>query len=289
MQVYKNDITYQAALLAKPIVFIVHGWLEAKERPWVGKLAQAWLDAVDVNVIVVDWEHQAAYTYSIVALRNIPKVGAYLCSYLQFLKNLGVSGLSMTVVGHSFGGQVAGYAGACLGDLGTIYALDAAGPLFTYPILKPISKRLDSTDANWVSAIHTSAIIGALHELGDSDFYMDGGTEIQCGCFPPASDVTNPIEPLCSHSMSITYTIHTLDPTKKCKGIKGCSVLLDFIKSKVCAYDLLSILSINPYKLSLLNLLQFGTCEYDDFGIYSARKPGKFFVPTKAAPPHCFG
>lgn len=182
------------------------------------------------------------------------------------MESLGVSGSDITIVGHSFGAQIAGLAGACIGDLGTIYALDPAGPLFTYPQLENIDKRLDDTDADWVSVIHTSSIIGALHELGDSDFYMDSGIGPQCGCVPPTSDTIWQIEPLCSHTMSVTYMTDTLDKTIKCKGIQGCNTILNFFKSKVCVYDAFSILGLNPYNMGVLP-----NCVYDSFGIYSDR------------------
>lgn len=229
-------------------------------------MTQAWLDAVDCNVIVVDYERLATYIYNIAAIRYVPQVAGYLCKFLQVLKEGGILGSTITIAGHSLGAHVAGIAGECIGDLGTIYALDAAGPLFTYPIPVATNKRLDKTDANWVSAIHTSTILGAFLEMGDSDYYMDAGIGPQCGC-PLASDVTNPIEPLCSHTMCITYMIHSLNKAIKCKGIQGCSSIINLFGSKTCVYDLLTKLNIlNPYKPIL-----FQNCVYDIFGIYSDR------------------
>lgn len=285
IQIYENDPNITQTLFWKPIVFIVHGWMQDKDKPWVLKLANAWIKAVDCFVIAVDYKRLASYTYGIAATRHVPKVGAYLCKFLQTIKLGGVLGSSMTIAGHSLGAHVAGIAGACSGDLGTIFALDAAGPLFTYPTLAPITNRLEETDATYVSVIHTTTTLGTAVDIGHSDFYMDAGTSIQCGC-PLASDVTNPIEPLCSHTMSITYMIRTLDQNIKCKGVQGCSSILGIYKTKVCAFDFLSSLpiNINPYKQAASS-----TCIYDIFGIYSERKSGRFWVPTKAAEPHCFG
>lgn len=238
----------------------MHGWCQSKEKPWVSKLVQAWLNAVDCNVIVVDYSRLASFTYFL-AVDYVPMVGKYLCSFVQGLKNAGVLGSDITIAGHSLGAHVAGIAGACIGDLGTIYALDAAGPLFTTGIPVPKNQRLDSGDANWVSAIHTSIIFGSSIELGNSDFYVNSGTESQCACIPPASDVTNPIDPLCSHTMSITLMTNSLDATTKCKGIQGCSTADLLSVSNVCVLN-------NPY---LVWIPFQKPCVYDLFGIYSKR------------------
>lgn len=228
-------------------------------------MTKSWLNAEDCNVIAVDYKTLAAYLYNIAAIRYAPQVGDYICSFINVLKTGGTFGSNITIAGHSLGGQVAGFAGACVGDLGTIYALDAAGPLFTYPLTVATNRRLDKSDAKWVSAIHTSVTLGASIDIGHSDYYMDGGIDLQCGC-PLASDVTNPIEPLCSHTMSITYMIHTLNESIKCKGIQGCSSIIDLLGSKTCLYDLFTGIGLNPY-----TPIWFQNCVYDIYGIYSKR------------------
>ena len=94
---------------------------------------------------------------------------------------------NITVVGHSLGGQIAGYAGASTGGkLGTIYGLDPAGPMFTHPIMYGPSERLDSTDAKHVQVIFTTQyMLGASISSGHANFYPNEGVYIQPGCVVP--------------------------------------------------------------------------------------------------------
>ena len=114
-------------------------------------------------------------------------VGAYIGKFIKGLVDLGVSLDDITVVGHSLGGQIAGYAGASTGGkLGQIYGLDAAGPMFTHPIMYGPSDRLDSTDAKYVQVIFTTTgMLGANIASGHANFYPNGGWYIQPGCVFP--------------------------------------------------------------------------------------------------------
>ena len=142
---------------------------------------------MDTNVCVVDWNRLANYEYSISARRNTKAVGAYIGQFISFLTSIGVSLDDITVVGHSLGGQIAGYAGASTGGkLGKIFALDPAGPMFTHPIMYGPSDRLDPTDAKYVQVIFTTqALLGALVASGHENFYPNGGMYIQPGCIVP--------------------------------------------------------------------------------------------------------
>lgn len=60
--------------------------------------------------------------------------------------------------------------------------LDPAGPGFEYVTLQ--SDRLDSTDAQFVDVIHTAVgTLGYAAPIGVVDFYPNGGTPPQPGCF----------------------------------------------------------------------------------------------------------
>lgn len=61
--------------------------------------------------------------------------------------------------------------------------MDAAGPLFEFPIRVPENRRLTKTDAHFVDGIHTNVgFFGYLSPFADADFYVNNGGPIQPGC-----------------------------------------------------------------------------------------------------------
>lgn len=126
----------------------------------------------ETNVCVVDWSRLALQSYAISA-RNTKKVGNQLGKFIQKLNNEGMDLNRVTLVGHSFGSHISGYAGASVGGrLRAIYALDPAGPRFTKKSLNPTNERLDPSDAQFVQVIHTDATyIGSDFDLGHQDYY----------------------------------------------------------------------------------------------------------------------
>lgn len=57
-----------------------------------------------------------------------------------------------------------------------IIGMDAAQPLFTFPFHIDAAKRLDSGDAKFVQAIHTSCnTLGVAGNVGHADYYLNGG------------------------------------------------------------------------------------------------------------------
>lgn len=90
------------------------------------------------------------------------------------------------LIGHSLGAHIAGFAGKAVqnytnSSIGRITGLDPAGPLY---LLASAENRLASTDAELVVALHTDGgVLGYLGEIGDIDFYANGGTPNQPGCF----------------------------------------------------------------------------------------------------------
>ena len=80
---------------------------------------------------------------------------------------------------------MAGYAGQKIPSLGRITGLDPAGPNFQY---LPAFIRLDSSDAQFVDALHTDGIYtdfqlgeGMMQAVGHVDIYANGGPP-QPGC-----------------------------------------------------------------------------------------------------------
>lgn len=79
----------------------------------------------------------------------------------------------ITLIGHSMGAQISGFAGAHLnGKVQMIIGLDPAGPSFTKLTLRSESERLDPSDARFVQVLHTDRnFIGSQIPLGHQDFY----------------------------------------------------------------------------------------------------------------------
>lgn len=72
----------------------------------------------NVNVIVIDWQRLAYFQYEIAAKQNVYLVGNYVA---EVIKSWGLNLDTLTLVGHSLGGQVFGEVGKlCNGKVGRI-------------------------------------------------------------------------------------------------------------------------------------------------------------------------
>jgi len=91
---------------------------------------------------------------------NTVKVGDKISEEVKSIKKT-IS--SIHCIGHSLGSHICGFASSNYNKFDRISALDPAGPHFYQ---KPISQRLDPTDAKFVDAYHTN-----------------DGTGIKSGCF----------------------------------------------------------------------------------------------------------
>ncbi|XP_053614892.1 uncharacterized protein LOC128677802 [Plodia interpunctella] len=161
----------------KDTVILVHGWRGNCNSQVNTMLREAFLQALDVNVIVFDWSALAGQNY-LTAKRGVPGVGQCLGQFIKWLVTLGASYERMHLVGFSLGGHLVGNAGRDIGGyVKRITALDPAGPLW---LLNPY--RLNKTDAQYVEVIHTTLIVGHFPPCGDADFYPNGGV-FQPGCF----------------------------------------------------------------------------------------------------------
>lgn len=100
-------------------------------------------------------------------------VGLYLGKFIKYLAGSGFSLNDITLIGHSMGAQISGFAGAYLnGKVQMIIGLDPAGPSFTKLTVRPESERLDPSDAKFVQVLHTDrTFIGSQIPLGHQDFY----------------------------------------------------------------------------------------------------------------------
>lgn len=188
--------------------------------------------------------------------------------FIQYLqKTIGVSLDNIIITGHSLGGQIAGFTGAAFnGSIGQIIALDPAGPLFTIPFLNPIVDRLDATDAKFVQVIHTSkGLLGVYADCGHQDFYPNDGIVPQSGCILPLiTDSVTPDSISCSHFKAISYFTKSLNPAVKCKATE-CTSYIQWLGG-FCAFK-----------------------ATDQMGVWSSKRPGRYFSKTSALSPYCTG
>uniref|UniRef100_A0A1I8Q7I1 Lipase domain-containing protein n=1 Tax=Stomoxys calcitrans TaxID=35570 RepID=A0A1I8Q7I1_STOCA len=186
----------------KPTYFLIHGWLNSYKTIFIEKIRNAMLRYEDCNVIVVDWPRARTGFFS--AFFAVPGVGKQVATMIDFLhEQFGMSFETLTVVGHSYGGQVCGFTGKNVktGKIHKIIGLDPAGIVFFYD--KP-EARLAITDAVYVQVIHTDAgKLGFKEPIGNSDFYVNGGNS-QPLCGPEVIGI-------CSHLLSCYYYAEVLE------------------------------------------------------------------------------
>jgi len=153
---------------------------------------------IQANVVLADWGNFSkigsggiAYaSYAQVAEEHVPAAGRAIADYI---KQQGIDPGKVTLLGHSLGGHVMGFAGqgvqedvknnplAYVGkgqEVATIVAMDPAGPM--YETWAP-HKRLSSGDAGQVIAIHTDSLMGFDAPLGTHDLYMNAYYAIGLG------------------------------------------------------------------------------------------------------------
>ncbi|XP_072169924.1 pancreatic lipase-related protein 2-like [Diadema setosum] len=163
----------------------IHGYLDSHgSEHWLA-FSKAMLDAFDVNLIMVDWS-KAAKTIDYEQSRaDIRVVGVLVANLIEMIHSeTGASPVqSVHLIGHSLGAHAAGYAGeACSELVGRITGLDPAGPGFT-GLFAHDNCRLSSGDAMFVDVIHTNGRpmtkggAGLMEQLGNQDFYPNGGQE----------------------------------------------------------------------------------------------------------------
>ncbi|XP_058457698.1 pancreatic triacylglycerol lipase-like [Malaya genurostris] len=248
---------------SKPIVFITHGWLDNRNRNWIKAMQADYLKFVDTNICVVDWGNLAIYGYALAANHTV-RVGAYLANFIKYLNGEGIPLSKISLVGHSMGAHISGNAGMNLGGkVGAIYGLDPASPLFKMPFDIGTSKRLDSSDAQYVQMIITSRCTwGVCVGDGHENFYPTGGLVPQPNCAIPLLSNAESGEPVsCSHAHSYTLFRMALNRNnvfngKKCFG----------------------------YAAYLAGLCIFN--KSSKMGIYSSRIGGDFYLLTSAFEPY---
>jgi len=217
-QISVNDVTALSSSKFNkynPTRFIIHGWQSNYQAEVNTVLRKALLASGDFNVFSVDWSANAETLNYSSARYSVPDVGTLVAAYLDFLYDKGgMSFSTLTVIGHSLGAHVSGFAGKRVkrGKINTIIGLDPAYPLFNY---NDCTTRLCPTDASYVESIQTNGgLLGFIEPIGKAAFYPNGGKS-QPGCGIDAAGA-------CAHARSYLYYGEALEkndfPTMKCSS-----------------------------------------------------------------------
>lgn len=239
---------------------IIHGWL-GDTSSVLTKLIDPFVNQKGVwnNVIFVDWSKYALTLNYAGARLKVPKVGRQVAKFLDELHQFGgMSFNKLTVIGHSLGTHVVGFAGKSveLGKIHTIYGLDPTDVLFDS---KKPHQRLNSTDAEYVETIHTNGQwLGFLHPIGQTSFYPNWGKS-QPGCEKDLSGY-------CSHARCVDFFVEAIELGDDNQFIPlECAVYEDIKKKKGCTME---------------------TAGVRMFDVGNHRKvSGMFYLPTKAEAP----
>ncbi|XP_065332042.1 phospholipase A1 VesT1.02-like [Cloeon dipterum] len=193
---------------SRPTKFLIHGFGDGVQTSLMYPiLKEAFLTKEDANVFLVDWSQLAGTPWYKAAVGNTRYVGrrvAYLIEHLVNSSNANVR--DFHIVGFSLGSHVAGIAGAKIASLTgqklpRITGLDPASVLYGG---SPLDERLDVTDADYVEVVHTSGgYLGYLDPIGKVDFFPNGGSWPQPGCFMDFVAV-------CSHRRAYYYFAEAL-------------------------------------------------------------------------------
>ncbi|XP_076181667.1 pancreatic lipase-related protein 2 [Ptiloglossa arizonensis] len=200
----------------RPTMLVTHGWTSSGTSKSCTLIRDAYIKALDCNVIIIDWSVIAKnLIYSQVA-KSVPSVGKHVAEFSNFMRSkLDLRASYTTMVGHSLGAHVMGLAARTListGIVAQLLGLDPAKPLFEN---KGPDGRIDRSQAKNVQIIHTAAgKLGMDTAVGMSDFYCNGGSN-QPGCH-------NDLLGACAHSRSYEYfSVSITDP----KGFPGVSTI----------------------------------------------------------------
>lgn len=190
---------------SKPIFFLIHGKGATRNSTWYYETTDAYLAAGDYNVVQVDYSGPAGQDEE-GAVRDAEFVGTYVRKYCMCLEemilfflgqiigklisnliqNYKLSPNDVTVIGHSLGGHVSGYTGKNVKNItGTAIAKIVGLDPANLENLTSIStdNKLYKEDAGLVVVIHTEGKEGgSFYQIGDIDFFPNGGQHPQPGC-----------------------------------------------------------------------------------------------------------
>jgi len=186
---------------------LVHGFTNNKDSIFPKNVKEAYLKHLQnnpntpYNILVFDWGDGAKTDWTKLfafkgvyqhVVTNLPIAGEKLGNMIVFLDKEGFLdiGKGVHLIGHSLGAHVSGHAARQVYNKTErlpwrISALDPAGPLFWKNAflywLHGLYPRLHRRIGAYLDVYHTSGWYGSTTEMGDVDFYINGG-ESQPAC-----------------------------------------------------------------------------------------------------------
>lgn len=186
---------------------LVHGFLASWNGDnWMCRVKDMILNNTQANVFILDWSGGSKpmlpidYSQSV---SNTDYVGHLMGSFInELLKYSGQANANkFHLIGHSLGAHICGFAGYTVRSIGTITALDPAGPCYGSISVKSAQqaehaqlsgylntngdsnkRRLSPLCAKLVLALHTDTSMFGLNEnCAHFDIYVNGGSD-QPGC-----------------------------------------------------------------------------------------------------------
>ncbi|CAG7817477.1 unnamed protein product [Allacma fusca] len=265
---------------------LIHGFVDSATDStageWMNFMRDAYLDAEDVNVIVVD--------YSFIALlifywTNLPQMSSTrIAELVYFLNNNGSPYDSFHLIGRSWGAHVAGMAGHTLsGKIGRITGLDPVNPPFRFI---GFQYRLDKTDAKFVDVYHLNGrsrfnlldIIGITHRydglsspMGHVDVYPNHKIREETGCAIPNASYYTASCRLGVGARIFTETIKKRDTFTVCP----CDTFLKYIRGE-CKCDMRNLIEMGEH----ISQSSSGVYQISSSYISSSAQP----KPTESVP-----
>lgn len=200
--------------MTKPTAIVIHGWNSDGTEAMPMDIRDAFLQVMDINIIVVDWGKIARNLVYSTVVQSVPYVADHVGAFMEFLRtNASLKYSNLKIIGHSLGAHVGGLAAKSVSGNGLVaelVGLDPARPLYE---TKGPNERIDRSQAKYVEIVHTCAgLLGIAKPLGTSDFYANDGRN-QPGC---TADLTGG----CAHERSYLYFTQSL---KHPEGFPGKS------------------------------------------------------------------
>ena len=260
-------------------MFIIHGYVDKANKPFMWEMRDAFLTREDINVIAVNWEKGADSVDYRQSAANARVVGALIGEFMKTLHWTSfVTYDKMHLIGHSLGAHVAGHAGEWVPGTGRITGLDPAGPFFED---EDVKVRLDPSDASFVDVIHTDAEnllkigFGTDQAMGHADFYPNGGAD-QPGC----------TDSILKHFFSLFEGFDAAKASVTCNHRRAIYLFTESIGSS-CSFQAYPCSSEEDFDLGICSFCAPGlTCATMGYNA-DPTVHGTFYLSTTSSAPYC--
>ncbi|XP_067005267.2 pancreatic lipase-related protein 2 isoform X2 [Anabrus simplex] len=204
--------------------FIVHGYARDGQDPNLHAIKNGLLDKHEANVFMVTWGTKKGPEGYAQSVSDIRVVGAEIGMIVANMRKHMGDKLRFHLLGHGLGAHLVGYAGkeVILRGYHPVDRITGMDPSAIGFSNLPPKARLDIRDATFVDVIHTNTdMLGAKEELGDVDFYMNGGRTM----------------PDCEYTKGITYSESSGSSLLNiCSHFMAASYVAWALTSKDCTY-----------------------------------------------------